>query len=117
MRIRSDIFVAALIRRTFAAGGFAAIVRKGAEEAGAVFIRQRFRDGSETVYGPAPQSFSSNEDHGARRFEIRLSRVQAPAAEAVVAREARFDTDLWVVEVELDDVGDLFEVVNTSQDF
>ena len=32
MRLKSDIFVSALIRRVFAAGDFAAVERKGAEE-------------------------------------------------------------------------------------
>jgi hypothetical protein len=110
MRIRSDIFVSALIRRAFSAGGFAAVVQKGAEEAGAIFIRQRFRDGLESVYGPAPQTFARDDD-GMRRFEARLGHAEPPAVDAVIAREARFDSDLWVVELELDAIGDLFEIV------
>jgi len=110
MRIRSDLFVSALIRRAFSAGGFAAVVQKGAEEAGAIFIRQRFRDGLETVYGPAPQTFARDDD-GMRRFEARLLQAEPSAVDAVVAREARFDSDLWVVELELDEIGDLFEIV------
>lgn len=114
MRIRSDIFVSALIRRAFSAGGFAAVVQKGAEEAGAIFIRQRFRDGLESVYGPAPQTFARDDD-GMRRFEARLAHAEASAADAVIAREARFDSDLWVVELELDELGDLFEVVKPEE--
>ncbi len=49
MRLRSDIYVSALLRRVFAKGDFAAVERKGAEEAGAIFIRQHFRDGLETL--------------------------------------------------------------------
>ncbi len=52
MRLRSDIFVSALTRRLFARGDFAAVEHRGAEEAGAIFIRQRFRDGLETLYAP-----------------------------------------------------------------
>lgn len=114
MRVRSDIFVAALIRRAFSAGGFAAVVRKGAEQAGAIFIRQRFRNGLESVYGPAPQTFARDDD-GMRRFEARLDQAEASAVDAVIAREARFDSDLWVVELELDALGDLFEVVKAGE--
>ena len=114
MRIRSDIFVSALIRRAFSAGGFAAVVQKGAEEAGAIFIRQRFRDGLESVFGPAPQTFARNDD-GMRRFEARLALAEVTAVDAVIAREARFDSDLWVVELELEEVGDLFEIVKPEE--
>ncbi|MGF9563636.1 DUF1491 family protein [Neorhizobium sp. JUb45] len=114
MRIRSDIFVSALIRRGFSAGGFAAVVQKGAEAAGAIFIRQRFRDGLESVYGPAPQTFARDDD-GMRRFEARLARAEPSAVDAVVGRESRFDSDLWVVELELDEIGDLFEIVKPDE--
>ncbi len=112
MRLRSDIFVSALIRRVFGLGGFAAIEKKGAEEAGAIFIRQRFRDGLETLYAPAPQNFFADEDTG-RRFEIRAERVEANEVAELLARELRFDPDLWLVELETDDVSDLFQVVGT----
>lgn len=77
MRLKSEIFVSALIRRVFSAGGFAAVEKKGAEEAGAIFIRQRLRDGRENLYGPAPQSFAEDEEVRAeRRFETRLAGVE-----------------------------------------
>ena len=109
MRLRSDIFVSALMRRVFARGDFAAVEVKGAEEAGAVFVRQVFRDGTESLYGPAPQSVFEAEESGLRRFEARLERVEAAAVADALARERRFDGDLWVVSVEADALGDLIE--------
>jgi hypothetical protein len=111
MRVTSEFFVSALIRRVFSSGGFAAIERKGALEAGAVFIRQRFRDGMETLYGPAPQTVFDEGNAGDRCFEIRLNHGEPDAASGIVAREARFDPDLWVVELEVETVGDLLRVV------
>lgn len=109
MRVTTEFFVSALVRRVFSAGGFAAVERRGASDAGAVFIRQRFRDGLETLFGPAPQSlFGAGDDE--RRFEVRAARCEAPACDAVIAREARFDPDLWVLELEADDIGGLFPV-------
>jgi hypothetical protein len=107
MRLRTDIFVSALLRRVFSRGDFAAVERKGAEEAGAIFIRQHFRDGFETLYGPAPQTAFDGEDSDDRRFEIRLERGDADAVRAMLEREAKFDSDLWIVELECDDVSDL----------
>ena len=109
MRVTSDLFVSALIRRVFSSGGFAAVERRGAAEAGAVFIRQRFRDGLETLYGPAPQSFF--EERGQDRlFEKRADRAEADAIAEIIAREARFDPDLWLVELECDEIGGLIEI-------
>jgi hypothetical protein len=109
MRVTTDFFVSALIRRVFSSGGFAAIERKGASEAGAVFIRQRFRDGLETLYSPAPQSVF--EERGAdRMFEIRAERVESGSIAEIIAREMRFDSDLWLVELEAEDVTDLISV-------
>lgn len=109
MRVVSDLFVSALVRRVFSAGGFAAIERRGAAEAGAIFIRQRFRDGLETLYGPAPQSFFDEGDQD-RRFEIRAERCEAAECEAIIVRETRFDPDLWLVELEADDVSGLIAI-------
>ncbi len=112
MRLRTDIFVSALIRRVFSRGDFAAIEHKGAEEAGAIFIRQRFRDGLETLYAPAPQSFFDEEDSGDRLFEIRLDRQSAETVRAMLDRELKFDSDLWVVELEGDDIADIVPVAD-----
>jgi hypothetical protein len=109
MRIRSDILVSAMIRRVFSAGGFAAVEHKGADQAGAIFIRQRHRDGREDLYGPAPQMML--EEDGERRFERRLQGAERHEVDEMVARERRFDTDLWLVELEVETIGDLFAVV------
>ena len=105
MRIRSDIFVSALTRRVFSDGGYAAVVAKGAEASGAIFVRQRFRDGLETLYGPAPQAMIGEGERDARIFEARLTRAEPEAVEALITREQKFDSDLWLVEIEVDDLG------------
>lgn len=113
MRLKSDIVIAAMIRRVFGLGGFAAVEKKGAEEAGAIFIRQRFRDGLETLYAPAPQNFFG-EDDGGRKFEARAEKAEPEAIREILMRELRFDPDLWLLELEIDDVADLFEVVKPA---
>ncbi|MBB3592026.1 hypothetical protein FHX08_002370 [Rhizobium sp. BK529] len=107
MRLRTDIYVSALVRRVFAAGNFAAVEKKGAEEAGAIFIRQRFRDGLETLYAPAPQTFFDEESSGDRLFELRLERVEPDQVREILDRERKFDPDLWIVELEADEVSAL----------
>ena len=109
MRLKSELFVSALLRRVFNLGGYAAVLRKGAEDAGAIFIRQRSRLGHETLYAPAPQSFFDGPAPG-RLFEIRLVEAEGEAVDQAIAREVRFDPDCWVVEIEVDGRGDLFDV-------
>lgn len=108
MRITSDLFVAQLVRRIFAAGGFAAVERRGAEAAGAIFIVSRGRDGSLALFGPASQTHSSSE--GERRF-MREEAADEEALGVRLEREKRFDPDFWVVEIETDEPQSYIEIV------
>lgn len=103
MRLKAEIWIAALVRRIFADGGYAAIERRGAGEAGAIFVRVRFRDGTESLYAPAPQSAFETDRPEERLFETRLEAVEAAEIEALIAREAKFDPDFWLVEIEVAD--------------
>jgi hypothetical protein len=107
MRIKSDIFVSALVRRVFSAGEYAAVLRKGAAEAGAIFVLQRRRDGRATLYAPAPQSFFDDGEQDGRLFEQRLDSNDPGEIDALIEREVRFDPDCWVVELEVEEIGTL----------
>lgn len=101
MRLKSAIFAAALVRQAFAQGAMAAIARKGAEEAGAVFVKVARLDRTADLYGPAPQSlFDEGGSAAERRFETRLLGAPEFEVDEAIRREARFDPDLWVVEIE-----------------
>ena len=56
MRLKSGIWVAAYVRRCNVEGLFAAVRRRGAEEAGAIFIKINRLDGTGTLFGPASQT-------------------------------------------------------------
>ena len=114
MRVTSDFFVSALVRRVFANGGFAAIEKRGSPEAGSIFIRQLNRLGEITLYGPAPQSEIIDDGKDDRLFEIRLKTTDRDEADALLAREKRYDSDLWIVELEADVLGDLIAVAKTG---
>ncbi len=110
MRVKSEIWISALVRRIFSAGGFAAIERRGAEEAGAIFVRARHRDGLQTLLAPAPQSFFETDRPDGRIFEARLERQAPEEVDAALAREASFDPDFWLVEIEVEKPEDYLEV-------
>ncbi|WP_315919453.1 DUF1491 family protein [Mesorhizobium sp. SP-1A] len=100
MRVTTDFWVSALIRRVFASSGFAAVVDRGATEAGAVFVTVRDRMGQVTLYGPAPQTSYDDAQPDERFFSLLEESADAEAVDARLARERRFDPDIWVVEIE-----------------
>lgn len=100
MRVTSELWVSALTRRVFSSGGFAAVVRRGAGEAGAIFVTTRDRLGLTTLYGPAPQSAYDTGRPDERRFALLLDAQEIDKVEARLAKEQRFDSDVWVVEIE-----------------
>ncbi len=99
MRVTSDFFVSALVRRVFGEGGFAAVSRRGAQEAGAVFVCVDRLDGTFDLYGPAPQAMFAEQPLG-RLFEKLFSEAGREAVDARLASEARMDPDYWLVEIE-----------------
>lgn len=101
MRLKSAIWVSALLRRANGAGAFAAVRRRGAEEAGAIFVKVATLDGRAALYGAALPSLDADADNGVRLFAPLLPADSAEAdVEARMAREIGFDPDLWFVEIE-----------------
>ncbi len=101
MRLRSDFWVSAYIRRCETAGVSAYLRRRGAAEAGAIFIRIDRLDGTSCLYGPAPQTEVTEDEperHWARMHQALW--LDNPEVEQRLQREVRFDTDLWIVDVE-----------------
>ena len=98
-RLRSDFWVAAYLRRCAVEGVDAVLRRRGAAEAGAIFVKVDHRDGTASLYGPAPQSlFGESADE--RLFTRVLAGVTPLDVEERMRREIRFDPDLWLVEID-----------------
>jgi hypothetical protein len=102
MRLKTAIWVAAYLRRCNGAGASAVLRRRGAEEAGAVFIKVDRLDGRVELFGPAPQSTFEDARPIERAFVACLPKQPVPDgdAEAYLARQLKFDPDVWIVEVE-----------------
>ena len=99
MRLKSEVWVQAFVRRCNGEGKYCTVVARGAAEAGAIFVIVNRLDGRFHLFGPAPGP--AFDDHGDRRF---IAELPFPATEAdvtaLLARRKKFDSDLWVVEVE-----------------
>lgn len=94
-RLKAGIFVRALIRRAEVAGAQGFVVKKGSEEAGAVFLKISRLDGTCVVLSQAVAG------EGARVWARPLGETcdEAKAA-AYLAKQQKYDPDLWIVEIE-----------------
>jgi hypothetical protein len=94
-RLTSKFYVQALVRRAEAHGASAFVLRRGAEDAGAVFLKINRLNGTCAVLSPARRG------DGERIWTRPLgeSADEAKAAD-YFARQVRFDPDIWIVEVE-----------------
>ncbi len=100
MRIKSEIWVRAYLRRCQSEGVPVVIVRRGDEAAGAIFICVDRLDGTVSLYGPAPAGLTGSETD--RRWIRCFESPAVGEAEAnrYLARQREFDPDLWIIEIE-----------------
>jgi hypothetical protein len=94
-RLKAGIFVRATVRRAEVAGAQAYVVRKGSEEAGAVFLKISRLDGTCTVLNQARDG--DGELVWARPLGVT---TEEATASAYLDRQVRYDPDLWIVEIE-----------------
>ena len=98
MRINSDLWVKAYLRRCSSEGVSAVVVRRGDADAGVVFIKISRLDGTATLFGPAAAGLARDEMD--RRWSVSIARSPEAVIDARLAQERKLDPDVWVVEVE-----------------
>jgi hypothetical protein len=100
MRVKSELWVRAYLRRCQAEGVPVVIVRRGDEAAGAIFICVDRLDGTVCLYGPAPAGLQDSDSD--RRWVrcLGTNAVSTIEANGYLERQRKFDPDLWVVEIE-----------------
>jgi hypothetical protein len=103
MRLKSEIWVKAYVRRASGDGRQAYVVNHGDDDAGAIYIRINRLDGTSLLFGPAPSTLSGAETD--RRWVDLFKGVARADTEvdAYLERESRTDPDLWIIEVEARD--------------
>jgi len=95
MRLSSDIWVYALIRRVELAGSFATLARKGDARGGAVLVKTLNRK-----TGEARLWAEATSGEGESVWMRPLASTLEADIDAYIARAARIDPDIWVVEIE-----------------
>ena len=100
MRLRSQVWVQAYLRACHAQLISAAVVRHGDDDAGAIYIKVNYLDGTAQLFGPAPavsddfaytQSWTAQMDGG---------NIREQTVDDFLHQQERFDSDLWIIEVE-----------------
>ncbi len=113
-RLTSEFWVAAFIRRVNLEGGFATLRKRGAAEAGAIAVTgSRAADRLVALYLQAPQSAFGEERPTDRLFVAAWPEVfvEEQRVAEKLAREQKFDPDLWIVDVEDRDGRPFVEIV------
>lgn len=101
MRLTSEFWVSALLRRVREQHGFAYLTRRGAKEAGAIFILAQRPTGTVNLYAPAPQSVYDDKESNSERFFIcLLEDVSESTAVIKLENEIRFDPDIFLISIE-----------------
>ena len=97
MRLKSEIWVKAYLRRCAGDGAAAVVVHRGDSDAGVILIKIAHLNGLADLYGPAPAGMVD-------RLDREWCPVRTAAAEsdidALIQRELAMDRDAWVIEVE-----------------
>lgn len=98
MRLKSEIWLKAYIRRLAGEGVHAVVARRGDPDAGVILIKISRLDGTARLFGPAPAGLDGLDVD--RRWMPIGSKEDDASVDAVIATEVRLDPDLWVIEVE-----------------
>jgi hypothetical protein len=95
LRLDTDIWVYALIRRANLGGASAVVARKGDARGGAVLVKLvNARAGTVRLLSEATRG------DGERVWMEPSAATDEADLDAYIARTARFDPDLWVVEID-----------------
>jgi len=94
-RLATSIWVSALLRRADAAGVFGAVLRRGDPVAGAVILVARAPDGRAQAWTRVAQGGSAAQ----WALAIEASAGDGAKLDEYLARQARYDPDVWAVEL------------------
>jgi hypothetical protein len=100
LRLKAGMWVSAYIRQLSGVAIPVAVTRRGDPDAGAIFVKVNTLDGFAQVLRPAASGLPGTDTD--RRWSPALpdDRSEEAVADAYLQRQAGFDSDMWIVEVE-----------------
>lgn len=96
-RLKTGLWVRAVLRRISSDGTSAMVLKKGDEDAGAVLIVLADRSGGTGVLREDGTSWA------------RVDATDAASVDAYLERQKKYDPDLWIIELEMRDVSQPIE--------
>jgi hypothetical protein len=100
VRLTSEFFVSALIRRANQGEAFATLERRGADKAGAIAIKVEREDRLVRLLLPASQHFTTKDNEGERFFSTAIDFSDEEKVNIRLQKELKYDPDLWVINIE-----------------
>lgn len=95
-------------------GGFATVLSKGADEAGAVFFVHSKSTQVFDFYGQVPQALIEDGEVGQRVFELLNADLNEKELSKKVASQLGFDQDCWIVELECAQIPNVISIIKTD---
>lgn len=99
MRLKATIWTSAYIRRLNAMPIPAVVIRRGDADAGAIYIKINTLDGHAQILRPAAAA-TENSEHERFWAPVFITPSAESEADAYLARQLKFDSDIWIIEVE-----------------
>ena len=100
MRLKSELWVKAYLRRCRHEGADAVLMRRGDNDAGAIYIKVSRLDGTATLFGPAPAGLDAAREDRLWQPSLKGNATPEGEVDAFLQRQIEFDPDIWIVAVE-----------------
>ena len=100
MRLKSELWVKAYLRTAAVKGCPGAVVHHGDDEAGAIFIKVTRRDATAMLFGPAPAGIDEGDRDRKWVPFLKGAWMSEADVDEALEKERRFDSDLWIIEIE-----------------
>jgi hypothetical protein len=100
MALKSKIWVKGHLRACFVAGLSGVVARRGAEEAGAVYVQVFVAPDRVILRAPAPGPAFHAQGHRSWSFPLGKAPVTPAEARAYLDRQIAFDPDIWIVDID-----------------
>ena len=100
MRVKSEIWVKAYLRRCMSEGLYGYIASRGDDFAGAIYIHIDDLEGSHWLYGPAPAGLEESSQDRRWTSCFADAPVSSQKVETYIEQQKKYDPDLWVIELE-----------------
>ncbi|HFB2047973.1 MAG: DUF1491 family protein [Hyphomicrobiaceae bacterium] len=100
MRLRSEIWVKSFLRACQTKLINAAVLRHGNDDAGAIYVKINFLDGTAKLFIPAPSVSRDQPSSQTWMAHKQDDIITEREVDDFLHQQVQFDSDLWIIEVE-----------------